>query len=206
MTAQSESFEAHRRFLDRYYGISRHFYDVTRKYYLFGRERALDVLLRERWDTLLEVGPGTGRNLRRLFSKRPAARFGGLEASDAMLGHARGRVPFARLVRGFAETADYAEPLGGPPDRILFSYCLSMVQDRGAAVRRARAALAPGGKVVVVDFADLGGLPAFARVALLAWLETFHVRPLSEAELSEWGAVASYGPLRYFVIAEIPAR
>ncbi len=32
---------AHRSFLNTYYGISRHFYDVTRKYYLFGRDRVL---------------------------------------------------------------------------------------------------------------------------------------------------------------------
>jgi S-adenosylmethionine-diacylgycerolhomoserine-N-methlytransferase len=47
----------HRKFLNTYYGISRHFYDWTRKYYLLGRDRELRALLREEWTTLVEIGP-----------------------------------------------------------------------------------------------------------------------------------------------------
>lgn len=107
--------DEHRRFLDRYYGWSRHVYDATRRYYLLGRDRALELLRSEPWDRLVEVGPGTGRNLRHLHRARPTARLGGVEASEQMLLHARQRCPWAKLEHGFAERADLAGVLGRGP-------------------------------------------------------------------------------------------
>jgi S-adenosylmethionine-diacylgycerolhomoserine-N-methlytransferase len=198
--------EAHRAFLNRYYGVSRSIYDLTRKYYLFGRDTALRTLLAEPWHRLIEVGPGTGRNLRVLHNARPDALLGGIEASDAMLEHARDLCPWARLVHGFAETHDYPSVLQEAPDRILFSYCISMVQDGDAALDNARRALAPGGEVMVVDFADLSGLPTPVRALLRRWLNTFHVEPVDEALLRRHGASITYGPGRYFLIARLTRR
>lgn len=195
--------EQHRAFLNRYYRAARPIYDLTRKYYLFGRDRALRDLLADPWDSLVEVGPGTGRNLEILHRHRPNARVGGVEAADPMLEHAARRCPWAHLVRGFAEDAEYLDVLGEPPQRIFFSYCLSMVQDPAAALARAAAALAPGGEVHVVDFADLGGLPGPLRAGLRAWLETFHVAPLRPAWLDALGAEVSLGPCRYYLLARL---
>lgn len=197
----SQQRQQHRDFLNRYYGISRRFYDLTRKYYLFGRDRLLDELLAEDWQRLVEIGPGTGRNLRYLHKRRPNARYGGVEASDEMLQHAAAKAPWARLVHGFAEDTDYTTLLGARPDRVMFSYCLSMVQDRAAAIESARRSLAPGGQVVVVDFADLAGLPAPMAAALRGWLQTFHVTPLVTDELIAQGASLDFGPGHYFVVA-----
>jgi S-adenosylmethionine-diacylgycerolhomoserine-N-methlytransferase len=196
--------EAHRRFLNAYYGPARHYYDLTRKYYLFGRDRALRELVAEPWSSLVEVGPGTGRNLRVLHKARPEARLGGLEPCDEMLAHARTRCPWAALAHGFAESADLAAVLGGPPDRVLFSYCLSMVGERRAAIARARRMVAPGGSVVAVDFADMATMPAAARSALRAWLGAFHVTPLDADLLDEADSVL-YGPMRYYAIARFRA-
>ncbi len=146
-----------RAFLNRTYGLSRFIYDATRKYYLFGRDRALGGLLARPWDSLIEVGVGTGRNLRKLHRQRPSAAYGGIEPCDEMRRHAQPRVPWARLVDAFAEEVDYASVLGRPPDRILFSYSLSMVGDPEGALRRAVEALAPSGEVVVVDFGGMAG-------------------------------------------------
>ena len=114
----SEARRAHREFLNRYYGISRHFYDPTRKYYLFGRDRVLDPL---------------------------------------------------------------------------------------AAIDNAQRALAPGGKLLFVDFADLETLPGPAARALRRWLRWFHVEPLETPWLEQTGARLRYGPMRYFVIGELAA-
>lgn len=197
------SHEQHRAFLNRYYRAARPIYDWTRKYYLFGRDRALRRLLADPWDSLVEVGPGTGRNLEILHRHRPSARIGGIEAADPMLEHTARRCPWARLVRGFAEDAEYLDVLGEPPHRILFSYCLSMVQDPAAALARATAALAPGGELHVVDFADLRGLPRPLHAGLRAWLESFHVAPLAPEWLAARGAEVSLGPYRYYLIARI---
>lgn len=201
----SEQREAHRAFLNRYYGVSRSFYDLTRKYYLFGRDNALRQLAGEPWARLVEIGPGTGRNLRKLRAMRPDASLGGLEASDEMLSHAQKRCPWARFQHGFAEVTDYSHLLGGRPDRILFSYCLSMVQEPQKAIEHARAMLAPGGEIVIVDFADLNGLPGPAAAGLRSWLQTFHVAPLEASLLAPYARSITWGPGRYYVIARVPA-
>jgi S-adenosylmethionine-diacylgycerolhomoserine-N-methlytransferase len=197
--------EAHRRFLNRYYGQVRHLYDLTRKYYLFGRDTALRELCAEPWQRLVEIGPGTGRNLRLLHAARPEARLGGLEASDVMLAHAAARCPWATLRHGFADADEVPlDLLGAPPDRVLFSYCLSMVQDPVKAIDNARRALAPGGEVVIVDFADCAGLPRPLREPFQGFLRSFHVTPLDGAALGEKGSVR-YGPARYYLIARLSA-
>jgi S-adenosylmethionine-diacylgycerolhomoserine-N-methlytransferase len=182
----------------------RHVYDATRRYFLFGRDRAIDELLRERWDSLVEIGPGTGRNLRLLHRRRPDARYGGIDASDEMLAHARTRLRWAVLAHGFAESADIPAVLGERPQRILFSYCLSMVGDAEAAIVNARRALAPAGEMVVVDFGDLAGLWPPARRALQAFLGAFHVAPVHERLLARHARTIRHGPGRYYVIARLP--
>jgi SAM-dependent methyltransferase len=89
---------------------------------------------------------------------------------------------------------------------VLFSYCLSMVGEPRAAIANARSALAPGGKLMIVDFADLRGLPAPAAKGLRRWLELFHVQTIDLELLRELGAELHFGPGRYFVIAELPAE
>ncbi len=203
----ADAKSAHRAFLNKYYGISRHFYDLTRKYYLFGRDAILKELLTEEWARLIDVGVGTGRNLRVLRARRPEAEYGGIDASDEMLQHTRERAPWAKLVHGFAEDVDMARVFDGQrPDRILFSYCLSMVGNPVEALRNAQRALAPGGKVVVVDFSDLEGFPWLFRIALRKWLDTFHVKPVDLSVLREVGARTRYGFGHYYVIAELDAE
>lgn len=194
----------HRAFLNRYYRLTRYVYDASRRFYLFGRDPAIRGLLVDDWQRLVEIGPGTGRNLRKLHAARPGAQYGGIEASDEMLAHATARLPWARLVHGFAEDADYTGLLGARPDVVLFSYCLSMVVDPQAALVNARRSVAPTGKVVVVDFGDLGGLRPSARGLLRSWLDLFHVTPLDPAVLAPHRPTITDGPGRYYVIATLP--
>lgn len=193
----------HRDFLNKYYGISRSFYDLTRKYYLFGRDQALRRVARESWTRLVEIGPGTGRNLRKMRKLRPDAILGGVEASDAMLEHARKRCKGMHFVQGFAENTDYSTLLGERPQRILFSYCLSMVQEQEAAIEQAKKMLDPDGEIIIVDFADLMGIPGPLGRGLRKWLRTFHVEPLSHDTISQWAHRIDYGPGRYYLIARI---
>jgi S-adenosylmethionine-diacylgycerolhomoserine-N-methlytransferase len=198
--------QAHRDFLNQYYGISRHFYDFTRKYYLLGRDRVLLSLAQESFRTLVEVGSGTGRNLRRLRALRPDLVLGGLDASSAMLDVAKERCPSATFRQGFAEETPVSEVLGCAPDRILFSYSLSMVQEPEAALDAAIAALPPEGQVVVVDFGDFAGLPKIFTRTFTEWLALFHVHPVREAMLSSRGAHITWGPSRYYLVAHLTTK
>lgn len=201
-----ENAEHHRAFLDRYYGATHRIYDLSRKYYLFGRDTLIEQLSREAWSTLVEVGPGTGRNLRHLHTRCPQARLGGVEASTVMRNYARRRCPWAKIDLGFAEDGDIRAVLGEAPDRILFSYSLSMFQDPEAAIHNARTQLAPGGSLVVVDFSDFGDLPAILRASASRFLAAFHVRSVDDALLRASGATSlDHGFGRYFVQARFAA-
>ncbi len=200
MTQDGEKLE-HRAFLNRYYGATRGVYDATRRYFLFGRDRALERLLAERWTTLVEVGVGTGRNLERLHTKRPHARYAGVDACAPMLELARSRCRWARFAEAFAEDVVYDSLLGVPPERILFSYALSMFGDPSASLERAYRALAPGGRLVVVDFGDFGGIPRIPREGLRAWLRTFHVVAPSLSGIGVPVSHLEHGIGNYFTIA-----
>ena len=61
--------------MDGIYKYQRYIYDLTRKYYLLGRDRMLDDLEPAPGATVLEVGCGTGRNLILAARRYPEARF-----------------------------------------------------------------------------------------------------------------------------------
>lgn len=195
--------KAHREFLNSYYGKVKHIYDLTRKYYLFGRDTALEKLLSSEWKTLVEIGPGTGRNLSYLKKRRPKAVLGGVDASDEMLVLARKKYPWAKLTHGFAESCKIEDVHGEKPDRILFSYCLSMVQNKDEAILNARKSLSPNGELWVVDFGDFNKMPGFVSRKLRKFLEEFHVSPLTEELILKHKGKAEWGPGHYFVIARL---
>ena len=71
--------------MDRMYRRQRHIYDLSRKYYLIGRDEAIARLRPGPGDCGLEIGCGTGRNLIRAARAYPDARFFGLDVSREML-------------------------------------------------------------------------------------------------------------------------
>ncbi len=177
----------HAALMDRVYRRQRHIYDFTRKYYLFGRDRLIDEMAPKPGARIVEVGCGTARNLIRMAKRYPDARLFGLDASEAMLETAAQAIAKAGASGRIALAHGYAENLSSalfgetaPFDDIVFSYSLSMIPDWKESLRAARAALAPDGRIHIVDFGDLNGLVGPARAALLAWLGLFHVAPRAE--------------------------
>src|SRR5258705_12381745 len=61
-----ESRAAHSVLMDKAYRRQRHFYDLTRKYYLLGRDRLLRQLNAKPGERVIEIGCGTARNLIRI--------------------------------------------------------------------------------------------------------------------------------------------
>jgi S-adenosylmethionine-diacylgycerolhomoserine-N-methlytransferase len=173
--------------MDQMYRVTRHIYDVTRAYYLLGRDRMLAKVVTNPSTATLEVGCGTARNLIKLARRAEPGLLCGLDASQEMLDTAaasitRAGVPAAgheriRLRQGLAECLDAKTMFGRdePFDTIFFSYCLSMVPTWPGAIEAAMANLKTGGHLVIVDFWDQKDLPGVFAAGLKKWLSLFHV-------------------------------
>jgi S-adenosylmethionine-diacylgycerolhomoserine-N-methlytransferase len=173
--------------MDDVYRRQRYIYDLTRKYYLFGRDRLIAELAPRADARIVEVGCGTARNLILMARRYPGRRFFGLDASEAMLDTARRAVERAGFQKQIALAHGYAEALSPalfgetePFDDAVFSYSLSMIPDWKQSLRAAAGALKQDGRIHIVDFGDLDGLVGPLKRGLLAWLRLFHVAPRVE--------------------------
>jgi S-adenosylmethionine-diacylgycerolhomoserine-N-methlytransferase len=168
--------------MDAIYARQRHFYDLTRKYYLLGRDRLIAQLDVPKGGTVLEVGCGTGRNLIAVARRFPDALLFGLDISEEMLTTARAKVAAAglsdRIMLKQADATDFdPQALFGQAlfDRVFFSYTLSMIPDWQAAI--AQGAMATGGALHLVDFGQFENLPGWFGAGMRAWLAKFDVDP-----------------------------
>ena len=196
LDAESES---HAKSMDRIYRSQRHIYDVTRAYYLLGRDGLLDDLALKAGETVLEIGCGTGRNLVGAARRYPQARLYGLDISREMLqsaGSALQRASAESRVRLAIADATKFDPVvlfgAAQFDCVYFSYTLSMIPGWRAAIAQAVHVLKPGGRLHVVDFGGCECLPRPFKTMLKIWLAKFQVSPREglEAELRETAARA----------------
>jgi S-adenosylmethionine-diacylgycerolhomoserine-N-methlytransferase len=195
--------------MDRIYRRQHHIYDMTRKYFLLGRDHLIGELAPSVHGSVLEIGCGTGRNLIAAARRYPEARLFGLDVSSVMLSKARANIRSARLearitlALGDAAQFDAARLFGRSRfDRVFFSYSLSMIPDWRKALSHAfETAAEPGGMVSAVDFGAQQDLPGWFRVSLHAWLARFHVTPrpdlaeVLQACAEAGGARAVFRPL-----------
>lgn len=173
--------------MDDVYSLHRHFYDLTRKFYLLGRDQLIRSLAPPRGGSVLEVGCGTARNLIVAAKHWPDARFHGFDISEAMLETARRSVARAglsdriTLTQGDAGNFDTARLFGlEKVDRVFMSYTLSMIPPWQDAIEQSAASLAPGGALHVVDFGQYERLPALVKRLHFKSLNDFHVYPRRE--------------------------
>jgi len=175
--------------MDAIYRYQRYIYDATRKYYLLGRDRLLSELDPPPGGSVLEIACGTGRNLILAARRYPEARCYGFDISTAMLDTAGAAIARNGLQDRISVTAGDAaefspERLFGVPafDRVMVSYALSMIPPWRTALQRAMDAVAPGGRLHVVDFGEQERLPRVFKSGLRSWLAKFSVEPRAELE------------------------
>jgi ubiquinone/menaquinone biosynthesis C-methylase UbiE len=129
-------------------------------YYLIGfreqayRRRAVALLDAAPGDAIVEIGCGTGLNFPLLErAVGPNGRIVGVDLTDAMLAQARRRV--ARhgwtnvdLIQAEAARFDFPPNLGG----VISTFAITLVPEYDEVIRRAVSALAPGRRIVILDF------------------------------------------------------
>ncbi|CAN5399693.1 metalloregulator ArsR/SmtB family transcription factor [soil metagenome] len=132
---------------------------------------------------LIDIGTGTGRMLE-LFAGR-AERALGIDRSSEMLRLARAKLSERGLANAELRQADlYALPLAdGAADVAIIHHVLHFAQQPGAAIAEAARVLAPGGRLLIVDFAphereELRTRDAHARLGF------------SDDQISGWFSVA----------------
>lgn len=175
---------SHSSLMDGVYRRQRHIYDLTRKYYLLGRDRMIDGLDVPAGGGVLELGCGTGRNIVLAARRYPDAQFYGLDISTEMLATAsaatarEGIAQHVMLARGDATDFDAVALFGVEKfDRVFISYSLSMIPGWEKAIQAALAVLKPAGSLHIVDFGQQERLPRWFGSMLRAWLAKFHVEP-----------------------------
>jgi S-adenosylmethionine-diacylgycerolhomoserine-N-methlytransferase len=161
--------------MDGIYRQQRHIYDLTRKYYLLGRNDLIAALKPPSGGSVLEIGCGTARNLILTAERYPDAELYGIDISAEMLKSADANILKNRigsrvsLAQGDATRFDAAALFGVSSfDRVFFSYSLSMIPGWEAALHQAMQAVAPGGELHVVDFGQQTALPGWFGKGLKA--------------------------------------
>ncbi|MBM7067467.1 class I SAM-dependent methyltransferase [Actibacterium sp. 188UL27-1] len=169
----------HAELMNATYRRQRLIYDLSRKYFLLGRDHLVKYLHPPSGGHVLEVACGTGRNLAHVARKRLGCDLYGLDISTEMLRSADRRLyGRAQLAQGDACNFDPHALFGVDGfHRIILSYSLSMIPDWEGALREAVRHLAEGGELHIVDFGDQGDLPAPFKRGLRQWLAKFHVTP-----------------------------
>ncbi len=175
--------------MDKIYKNQRHFYDLTRKHYLLGRDHLIRHLSAPKGSTVLELGCGTGRNLIEAAKAYPSCQFFGVDISSQMLKTAEENIHKAELshrihlAQGDATSFDPFEKFGIDTfDRVFLSYCVSMIPPWEEALRNGAKLLAKGGQLSVVDFGQQERLPGLFRWFLIKWLSKFHVAPRAKLQ------------------------
>ncbi|ONF96896.1 putative methyltransferase YcgJ [Sphingomonas jeddahensis] len=132
---------------------------------------------------LVDIGTGTGRMIE-LFAPRARTALG-IDRSSEMLRIARAKIGEHGLANTELRQADlYSLPLGdGAADVAIVHHVLHYAQQPGAAIVEAARVLAPGGRLVIADFAphdreDLRAQDAHTRLGF------------SDAQIEGWFATA----------------
>lgn len=143
----------------------------------------LDALGSGPFELLVDLGTGTGRMLELLAQRY--SRAVGIDANQAMLSYARAKLDRGRLLKAQVRHGDIANLNldDGAANAVIMHQVLHFMTDPAQALREAGRILAPGGRVMLVDFAphDLD----FLRETCA------HVRlGIARSEMEQWLAEA----------------
>ncbi len=165
--------------MDSVYRNTRHFYDLTKPMFLFGRDELLDSLHPKVDETICEIGCGTARNLIYLARRYQNTNFIGIDASALMLEIASKKVKKEKLssqiklIHGLAGIHEFQKKI----DRMVFSYSLSMMSKPREILENCLEQMPPGGTIHIVDFGDFKMWPEVFKSSTVKFLNLFEMFP-----------------------------
>jgi ubiquinone/menaquinone biosynthesis C-methylase UbiE len=175
------------RLIDTYRKKAKH-YDITSRLYPVPgyphraqRLRAVEALGLRAGDSVIDIACGTGLNFPLIEAAiGPRGRIIGVDLTDAMLARAQDRMAVngwrnISLVQADATEFDFPAQV----DAILSTYAMTQVPECAGVIARGAAALAGGGRWVVLDVKAPDNTPKW-----LAQIGTAMVRPF--ASIDEW--------------------
>ncbi len=149
---------------------------------------------------LVDVGTGTGRIIELLGARARTAL--GIDRSPEMLRLARGRIESTGLAHAEVRRGDmYALPrVDGSANTVVFHQVLHFADDPAAVIAEAARVLAPGGRLLIVDFAAHGREEmrsqhqhvrlGFAEPQVLGWMQAAGLTGEIAARLPDPAALA----------------
>jgi len=157
--ARTETIRAERaEAANRYFASHAEVWDQIRSLHVAESEveRAIDrALRRQPLGRLVDIGTGTGRMIE-LFGPR-ASQAIGIDRSSEMLRLARVKLEAAGIASSLRQGDMYALPLpDGSADNVIIHQVLHYAHSPATAIAEAARVLAPGGTLLIVDFAAHG--------------------------------------------------
>ena len=182
------------------------FYDFSANlYYLVGirefsyRRIAVEALNLEYGDTIVEIGCGTGLNFRFLRDRVGAqGKIIGVDLTAEMLSAAARRIErnkWTNIELVQSDAGAYALP--EYVDGIISTFAITLVAEYDKIIERGAAALAPGKRMVVLDFKLPDNWPMWLIKFFVILTRPFGVT-LDLADRQPWEAVERYLALKEF--------
>ncbi len=163
---------------EKIYNTHSKFYDLTRKFFLFNRKKAIELLDVQKQDKIIDLACGTGLNIPLLLKKTSSENIFGIDYSEAMLKKARKKYPDVKFFRG--DASDYN--IFYKFDKIICTYSMSMIDDWKKTILNAKNSLKDNGIFVILDFYKWNGTIKLFYPIFKSWLEKYGVNPEKNLE------------------------
>lgn len=177
-------------------------YDLSANlYYLIGfreakyRKMAVAALKLRTGDAVVELGCGTGLNFAYLVDAvGDEGRVIGIDLTDAMLEKARHRIAKKAWRNVAVVQSDVAEYVFPPGIKgVISTFALTLVPEYGQVIGRVAQVLAPGGRLVVLDFKKPTQWPLWV-IKFGVWITHPFGVSMDLAERKPWTAMTKYFP------------
>lgn len=154
------------------------FYDLTRKFSLFNRKKAVELLDVQKQDKILDLACGTGLNISLLLKKTSSENILGIDYSEAMLRKAGEKYPNIKFIQGDVSAYKFSKKV----DKIICTYAISMIDNYEKTIFNVKNSLKDNGVFVILDFYKWNGVIKPFYPIFKSWIKKYGVNPEKNLE------------------------